>query len=393
LADGLANYTNIRWQGYATGQNSILGSHLLNNYDINNDVHNPDDLVVTFVGNGGTVYNAPQHSFMVADGTVLSTGQIPALPNVARTGYTFLGWSETATAGSALVTDWSFAITQNRTFYAQWTPTGGGNNNGGNGSNGGSGGGGGGGTTVIQDEEVPLAEILSHFAYLIGYEDGTVRPRNNITRAEIATIFFRLMSDSDRASHWSQTNPYSDVALAQWFNNAVSTTTNADMFIGFPDGTFRPNNAITRAELAAVIARMMGVTNSGDPKFNDIDGHWAQGYINAAAQNGWAVGYEGLGGRFLPNQPITRAEAAAMINRVFDRLPEGPEDLLPGMLTWPDNANPNAWYYLYIQEATNSHTYVMKANGINETWEELIQPRPWVLLERPDSRPEDIFRT
>jgi len=238
-----------------------------------------------------------------------------------------------------------------------------------------------------------LAEIVSHFAYLIGYEDGTVRPRNNITRAEIATIFFRFMSDGDRASRWTQMNPYSDVALQQWFNNAVSTTTNADMFIGFPDGTFRPNSAITRAELAAVIARMMGVTDSGSPLFNDIDGHWAQGYINAAAQNGWAVGYEGLGGRFLPNQPITRAEAAAMINRVFGRLPEDSEDLLPGMLTWPDNANPNAWYYLYIQEATNSHTYVMKANGINETWEELIQPRPWVLLERPDSRPEDIFRT
>ena len=388
--DGVTNYSNIRWQDYnaTPSQNSILGSHLLNNFDINNHVHNPDNLVVTFVGNGGTVYNANQHSFTVANGIVLSTGQIPALPNVARTGYTFLGWSEAAASGSPLVTDWRFAITQNRTFYAQWRPSGGGN-----GSNGGSGGGGGGGgTTVIEDNEVPLAEILSHFAYLIGYEDGTVRPRNNITRAEVSTIFFRFMSDGDRASHWIQTNPYSDVALAQWFNNAVSTTTNADMFIGFPDGTFRPNSAITRAELAAVIARMMGVTDSGAPLFNDIDGHWAQGYINAAAQNGWAVGYEGLGGRFLPNQPITRAEAAAMINRVFERLPEDPEDLLPGMLTWPDNANPNAWYYLYIQEATNSHTYVMKANGINETWEELIQTRPWVLLERPDSRPEDIFR-
>ncbi|MCL2408850.1 MAG: InlB B-repeat-containing protein [Oscillospiraceae bacterium] len=233
---------------------------------------------------------------------------------------------------------------------------------------------------------------VRHHAYLIGFEDGTIRPRANVSRAQVATIFFRLMSDGSRANYWMQTNPYPDVVLEQWFNNAVSTTTNAGMFIGMPDGTFHPDRAITRAELAAVIARMIGVTYNGEPLFNDIAGHWAEGYINAAARNGWVIGYEGLGGRFMPNQPITRAEAAAMINRVFERLPETPDDLLDGMLTWPDNANPNAWYYLYIQEATNSHYYEMKADGAHETWIQLIPPRPWHLLERPESVPEDIFR-
>jgi len=242
--------------------------------------------------------------------------------------------------------------------------------------------------------EEPGQERVIHHAYLIGFaEDGTIRPRENINRAQVATIFFRLISDSARAHYWMQTNPFPDVVLEQWFNNGVSTTTNASIFVGMPDGTFQPMRSITRAELAATIVRFMdGSMDNGTAQFNDIDGHWAHGYINTAANNGWVRGDEGLGGRFRPDAPITRAETTAMINRMLQRLPETPDDLLPDMVIWPDNMNESAWYYLYIQEATNTHYYVMKADGIHETWEELLEPRMWQVLERPYSRPEHIFQ-
>ncbi|MCL2397083.1 MAG: InlB B-repeat-containing protein [Defluviitaleaceae bacterium] len=246
-----------------------------------------------------------------------------------------------------------------------------------------------------EPEPEPEPVVKEHHAYIIGFEDGYVRPRAHVTRAQVATIFFRLISDADREHYWMQTNPFPDVVLENWFNNAVSTTTNADMFTGMPDGTFQPNRAITRAELTAVVVRFMGVTHNGTtPMFNDIAGHWAERYINIAAHHGWVFGYEGLNGRFLPDQPITRAETAAIINRMLGRLPETPADLLPNdMRIWPDNMNTNTWYYLYIQEATNSHYYVRKADGIHETWVQMLVPeRPWVLLERPESVPQDIFR-
>jgi len=386
LAAGLAAYPNILWQGYLTGQNSIIGSHLLNNYDINSYgiYEYGNSLTVNFDGNGGYVtldaISAPNLKFIV-----YYDDYVAQIPSAARDGYVFLGWSLSQDGSTGLVNPQGFLVTGDVTFYAQWgtisTPPGGG------------------WLPPPTEPTQPTAptdptdpgSAVYHHAYLIGFEDGTVRPRANVTRAQVATIFFRLMSDSDRAGYWMQTNPYPDVALEQWFNNAVSTTTNAGMFIGLPDGTFQPNRAITRAELATVIARLMDVTYNGDPLFNDIAGHWAQDYINAIAHSGWVVGYEGLGGRFMPDQAITRAEAAAMINRVLERLPEGSEDLLYGMLTWPDNANETAWYYLYIQEATNSHYYEMKDDGVHETWTRLMPPRPWALLERPDSQPNDIF--
>jgi len=233
-----------------------------------------------------------------------------------------------------------------------------------------------------------------HHAFLIGFEDNTVQPGAVATRAQVATIFFRLMSDSDRARFWRQDNPFSDVELNDWFNNAVSTTSNAGIFIGMPDGTFQPHREVTRAELTAAVIRFidMSENNAGENLFNDISDHWAAGYINIAARNSWVIGYEGIGGHFLPNNAVSRAEAVAIVNRVLGRLPESASDLLPGMLTWTDNANPNAWYYLYIQEATHSHYYVRVEDGIHEIWELLITPRAWEVLERPDSRPEDISR-
>jgi hypothetical protein len=138
---------------------------------------------------------------------------------------------------------------------------------------------------------------------------------------------------------------------------------------------------------------MMDVSYSGTDKFNDISGHWARMEINAVADAGWIWGSWGLGNAFEPDRPISRAETAAIINRVLDRLPEGPEDLLPGMREWIDNANTDAWYYLYLQEASNSHYYKLKDDGVHEQWLELLLPeRPWSVLERPESKPEDITR-
>jgi len=167
---------------------------------------------------------------------------------------------------------------------------------------------------------------------------------------------------------------------------------NGGMVTGFPDGSFRPNQAVTRAEFTTMVVRFAGyghTRNVPNGTFSDITGHWAQDAINIAAMRGWVGGYGD--GTFRPNQPITRAEVAALINRMLLRLPEHTGDLLPGMVTWPDNMNPNAWYYLYVQEATNSHYHIMKDNGVHETWTELIGPREWWRLERLDSTPY-VFR-
>ena len=231
-----------------------------------------------------------------------------------------------------------------------------------------------------------------HDAFIIGFDDGTIRPHAHTTRAHAATILFRLTPDEKRAKIWSQDNPFPDVEPRQWFNNAISTITNTGTFTGMPDGYFYPNRAITRAELVAAVVRFMGAMPNNSPAaFSDTAGHWATGYINTAAANGWVTGYGGQGSRFLPDQAITRAETAALINRIFNRLPKHYSDLPEDMIRWPDNADTNAWYYLYIQEATNSHYYVRMADNVHETWQELLAPRPWVLLERPYSRPWDIF--
>jgi len=226
-----------------------------------------------------------------------------------------------------------------------------------------------------------------------------IRPEGMITRAEVATIFFRLSSDELRTEAWSQTNPFGDVELRHWFNNAVSTTANMGVFMGVSETSFAPNRQITRGELATVLVRFMDQGSIGQfaapfaagDQFSDIDGHWAQAYINRAAAEGWVQGRHGLGGPFEPDAPISRAETAAMINRMFGRLVEGPSSLLPDMLAWPDNANPNAWYYLYMQMASNSYNY---RPGVGTRYKELIrviEARNWAVLERPDSRPEDIL--
>ena len=241
----------------------------------------------------------------------------------------------------------------------------------------------------VEVEVLSIVPNLTHFSYLIGYDDGTVRPRAEISRAEVATIFFRLICDEYRADIWSQENNFRDVSMRHWHNNAVSTMANAEFLLGYRDGTFRPNNAITRAEFATIVSRFMNVRYTGANRFSDIDGHWAATAINSVAYVGWVTGYGD--GTFRPNSTITRAEAAAIVNRIFLRHPESVEDLLPGMITWPDNANRNMWYYLHIQEATNSHNHEMKDCGIFETWTELIPARDWRVLQLPTSTPQCIM--
>ena len=235
-------------------------------------------------------------------------------------------------------------------------------------------------TVEIPDDDALGLNTTDHFAYIVGYGNGEVRPQNNITRAEVATIFFRLLTDDVRDENLTKTNRYSDVAATAWYNTAVSTLSSMGIITGYPDGTFRPNAAITRAEFAAIAARF---DNDGDKtaaKFSDIATHWAKDEISIAYNNGWITGYPD--GTFGPQRDITRAETMTLVNRVLNRQPETEDDLLPNMTVWTDNANPKAWYYLAVQEATNSHYYEFKTNSQYEKWTELRETRDWTQLEK-----------
>ena len=275
-----------------------------------------------------------------------------------RSGYTFMGWSPTVAE----------TVTADVTYIAQWKRNGGHHpskpDN----------------TVEIPDEDALGLNTDDHFAYIIGYPDGTVQPNGQITRAEVATIFFRLLTDDVRDENLTKTNRYSDVTRADWYNTAVSTLSSMGIITGYPDGTFRPNAAITRAEFAAIAARF---DNDGDKtaaKFSDIASHWAKDEISIAYNNGWITGYPN--GTFGPQRDITRAETMTLVNRVLNRQPETEDDLLPNMTVWTDNANQKAWYYLAVQEATNSHYYEFKTNSQYEKWTELRETRDWKALEQ-----------
>ena len=238
-------------------------------------------------------------------------------------------------------------------------------------------------TVEIPDDDALGLNTTDHFAYIVGYGNGEVRPQNNITRAEVATIFFRLLTDDVRDENLTKTNRYSDVAATSWYNTAVSTLSSMGIITGYPDGTFRPNAAITRAEFAAIAARF---DNDGDKtaaKFSDIANHWAKDEISIAYNNGWINGYPD--GTFGPQRNITRAETATMINRVLDRVPSEESHLLSRgvMQIWPD-ANPGDWFYLAMQEATNSHDYERNAKwaAADEQWTALRETRDWKALEQ-----------
>ena len=247
-------------------------------------------------------------------------------------------------------------------------------------SGGGGGGGGGRKPTVTIPDDVPTGlNGDDHYAYIVGYPNGNVEPNGNITRAEVATIFFRLLTEKVRTANSTQSNSLSDVTRGQWFNHAVSTLSSMGIVKGHNDGTFAPNAPITRAEFAAIAARFDDKNRDTSSKFTDIASHWAKNEIGIAANKGWINGYPD--GTFRPNQYITRAEAMTLVNRVLNRLPENSSDLLNSMIKWPDNSDASAWYYLAVQEATNSHYYKTKENKF-EKWTELRKTRDWTELEK-----------
>ena len=216
-----------------------------------------------------------------------------------------------------------------------------------------------------------------HFAYVIGYKDGLVKPYGLITRAETTTIFFRLLKDSVRDSSLLTSSTYTDVPDNYWANTAISTMTGLGIVQGRSTTTFDPQSPITRAQFAAICARFDTGTSSGTQIFSDISGHWAEKYIQRAAELGWIKGFED--GTFRPDTYITRAQAMTMINRVLNRIPEEESDLLTGMNVWPD-CNPGDWFYLAVQEATNSHAFKHKA-GNYETWIGMSQNPDWTRYE------------
>ncbi len=223
----------------------------------------------------------------------------------------------------------------------------------------------------------PIPEMLNgedHYAYLLGYEDGTVRPNGSISRAEVATVLFRLLKDDVRMQNLTKDNAYSDVSDTAWYAAAVSTLSKMGVISGYPDGTFRPNAPITRAEFAAMIARFDETAKSADTPFTDISGHWAENAIGKAYGNGWVEGSSKT--VFSPESNLTRAETATLLNRVLHRLPEKESDLLANQIVWPDNPE-TFWGYLAIQEATNSHEYERKADGVHETQTAKRENRDW----------------
>lgn len=286
-----------------------------------------------------------------------------------RAGYDFLGWATAADGGVVYHDQQSLSITQDTTLYAVWKQQP---------NQGGSGGGhhnsGSGGTQEKPDETPPTTlNDSDHYAYIVGYEDGTIRPNGHITRAEAATVFFRLLTDEARDANLTDRSPYPDVSAGAWYNKAIATLSRMGILSGYEDGSFRPNATVTRAEFAAMAARFDTEAKPVDTPFTDLTGCWAADEIAKAYGKGWVNGYGD--NTFRPNGPITRAEAVTLINRVLRRLPETDKDLLPDERTWPDNPE-TFWGYLALQEASNSHLYDRKSDGY-ETQTKLLPPRDW----------------
>ena len=317
-------------------------------------------------GNADIVVYVPFKDYKNGDElkyVVVPITRIPAVGDKPNSGYRAGSWDTTPVGNAKVEKDTVFTYT-----YAKKSS---------------SGGGGGGGSrkpTVTIPDNVPTGlNGDDHYAYIVGYPDSTVRPQNGITRAEVATIFFRLLTDETRNANSTKSNSYSDVAAGAWYNHAVSTLSAMGIVKGDSHGKFNPNAPITRAEFAAIAARFDDKANTTAVDFSDIASHWAKNEISAAANNGWINGY--TDGTFRPNNKITRAEAMTLVNRVLKRLPETAEDLHNDMIKWSDNSDTSAWYYLAVQEATNSHYYDLKENK-HEKWSKLRETRDWTELEK-----------
>ena len=235
--------------------------------------------------------------------------------------------------------------------------------------------------TVTIPDDVPTGlNGKDHYAYVVGYPDGMVYPQKNITRAEVATIFFRLLTDETREANMTKSNSYNDMKDGAWYTCAVSTLSKMGIIKGYEDGSFKPDASISRAEFAAIAARFDPDGDKTPATFSDVSSHWAKDEISIAANHGWIKGYED--GSFKPDQKITRAETMTLVNRVLKRLPETKDDLHKDMKTWPDNQNESAWFYLAVQEATNSHYQNLKKDGTHEKWESMRETRDWAALEK-----------
>ena len=315
-------------------------------------------------------YTAPTAQSMLV-GSSYTVAEVPASVSGSKDGvngtFSFNGWKKDD--GTVLTGEQQ--LTADLTLHGVWTFT--------KKSSGGGGGGSHKPTVTIPDDVPTGLNGDDHYAYIVGYPDSTVRPQNGITRAEVATIFFRLLTDETRNANSTKTNSYSDVAAGAWYNHAVSTLSAMGIVKGDSQGKFNPNAPITRAEFAAIAARFDDKANTTAVDFSDIASHWAKNEISAAANNGWINGY--TDGTFRPNNKITRAEAMTLVNRVLKRLPETAEDLHNDMIKWSDNSDTSAWYYLAVQEATNSHYYDLKENK-HEKWSKLRETRDWTELEK-----------
>ena len=309
---------------------------------------------LSYNSNGGTQYADESHP----EGTVVELDKVPSRP-----GFSFTGWFEDEELTSAVE---SVTMDDHKTVHAGWeevyvppyvppvTPS-----------------------EPAEPEPAPnWLNTEDHFGYIIGYGDGTVRPEAPITRAEVATIFFRLLTDEARESFWCEESGYSDVAAGDWFNTAVSTLSKLGILSGYEDGTFRPNAQISRAEFAKIAVSFFELEDmESENIFSDVvTGSWYESYVAAAAELGLIEGYEG--GVFRPQASITRAETAAIVNRTLGRAPDAGH-LLPEaeMNVWTDNADTGAWYYAHIQEATNSHTY--RWLGDIEQWLQKLPEPDW----------------
>ena len=295
--------------------------------------HHSTRYTLHYESNGGTAYKDERYS----SGTKVTLDKTPT-----RESYTFTGWYADKELTQKIS---SIKMTSDKTVYAGWEATG------------------------VPDK----LNGDDHFAYVIGYPDGKVHPKGNISRAETATIFFRLLKADIRDGNLTADNGFSDVANGQWHNKAISTMAKLGIVKGRRADSFDPDASITRAEFAAICARFNTKPVENNGSFSDISGHWAENEIERAAAFGWISGYPD--GTFRPDARITRAEAMTMINRVLCRMPQSESDLLNSMVTWPDN-KPSDWHYLAVQEATNSHDF-NRQGEVGESWTKLTSVPDW----------------
>ena len=301
---------------------------------------------------GETIFENILHGTAWADALTVPT---PA----ANSGYKFDSWTP----------GFPTTVTESATYTAKFVRTGG--------SSGPSGGGPSGGTAPEEPIEVPEEPEVAiplnkddHFAYVVGYPDNTVQPLGKITREEVAAVFYRLLEDEYRETIKTDSSDFPDVGLDRWSSKHIGTLASVDIIIGYPDGNFQPGNTITRAELATIASKFDNLSPFEDNSFSDIEGHWANKYINSAAQKGWVSGYPD--GTFKPDQAITRAEFVTLVNKVLERKVLK-EDILPDAKQFPD-LSPNAWYYVEVQEAVNSHHYERATRQDYEIWTDIYYP-------------------